>query len=213
MPSEARCSESDSGASSADPEEDQRTSSSMGCFRPQLSPASDHSTLSKLPSPASDSERYLRKLPIDLEGFTRRSLLHSPVSTPPVSDQEHFMRRSPLHSPVSACVASDNSRKEVAALPPMDGVVLKKSDPAQLLAQIHGGAVPWRDFWMRTPMTVADCAPEQDEPIDLSVRAMCSKSDGPSNIDSRLSLEVRENSNSSKPLDLAMQNKINVTAS
>lgn len=97
----------------------------------------------------------------------------------------------------------------MAALPPTDGVVLRNADPAELLAQIHGGAVPWRDFWMRTPMTVADCAPEQDEPIDLSVRSMCSKSDGPSNNDCR----IRENNNSGKPLDLAMQGKINVTAS
>lgn len=59
-----RSSESDSGASSADPEDELRSNSALSYLKPSASPSSErdfYSNSKKLPSPASDNEFFARK--------------------------------------------------------------------------------------------------------------------------------------------------------
>ncbi|XP_017773510.1 PREDICTED: branchpoint-bridging protein-like, partial [Nicrophorus vespilloides] len=140
---ETRSSESDSGASSADPEDEIRSASGLSCLKmPPSSPSSDRDYFSgsgssnkKLPSPASDGEC-----------FARRKLAHftpaSPASLPAISPGGLLPRW----------------------LPPLQGV----ADPAswrELWLKGCSISIP------ATAATAAIAAPpDQDQPIDLSVR-------------------------------------------
>lgn len=85
-PRDARSSESDSGASSADPEDELRTSSAFSCLKVSASPASDRDSFSsppkKLPSPASDSECLARRR---YASAASHPTVASPASLPSVS--------------------------------------------------------------------------------------------------------------------------------
>ncbi|KAB0796298.1 hypothetical protein PPYR_10359 [Photinus pyralis] len=133
LSSDTKSSESDSGASSADLEDDVRSTSGLSCFRFTTSPAiSDKSTVSskKLPSPSSDCEY-----------FPRRPLM-PPISAP-----------FPIVSP---------SGTFPRWLPTFSGL---------------GDSSPFRDLWLKGGGTLplAETAPEQEHPIDLSVRSINSK--------------------------------------
>lgn len=146
---DAKSSESDSGASSADMDEDVRSASALSCFRVSTSPAaSDRSNVSskKLPSPASDSEYFVRRK-------ISNCIPQSPASVPVVSPSGVFPR---------------------------------------WLSQFQGIADPnsWRDLWLRGPIPIAEPAPEQEQPIDLSVRAINSKSQVQSDSEPDISINV-----------------------
>lgn len=134
MTRDARSSESDSGASSADPEDEMRSSSSLSYLKVSASPSSERdyfsSSSKKLPSPASDSECLTRR---KISTAAAQAVPTSPASLPAVSPGGMVPRW----------------------LPPLQGI----GDPSA-----------WRDIWLKGPFTIATPAPDQEEPIDLSVR-------------------------------------------
>lgn len=79
--SESKSSESDSGASSADPEDDLRSPSAIS-FRTNISPLSDRDSFKKLPSPSSDNECLARR---KLSASITLTVPSSPASLPSVS--------------------------------------------------------------------------------------------------------------------------------
>ncbi|KAK5642329.1 hypothetical protein RI129_008496 [Pyrocoelia pectoralis] len=131
---DTKSSESDSGASSADLEDDLRSTSGLSCFRFTTSPAiSDKSTVSskKLRSPSSDCEYFNRK---NITSF----IPPSPASFPAVSPSGPFPRWLPSFNSIG--------------------------DPNS-----------FRDLWIKGSLSIAETAPEQEQPIDLSVRSINSK--------------------------------------
>ncbi|XP_018335968.1 protein embryonic gonad-like [Agrilus planipennis] len=127
-PAEAKSPESDSGASSADTDDDVRSASALSYFHQVGSPLSDRSSVSnkKVPSAGSESMCFAgsglqNKFPL-VSSFVP-SVVPNPVL--------------PLW------------------FPPL---------------QTFGDNSLWKDFWLRSPLTVAEPAPEQDQPIDLSVK-------------------------------------------
>ncbi|NP_001107839.1 eagle [Tribolium castaneum] len=127
---ETKSSESDSGASSADPDDELRSSSAFSYIKP--SSERDYFSVKKLPSPASDSEC-----------FDRRKFISALVNAPSVS-------------PASLPSISPSGGFLPKWLPPLQGF----SDPSA-----------WRDLWARGPVTTAAAAPDQVEPIDLSLKS------------------------------------------
>ncbi|KAF5306689.1 hypothetical protein FQR65_LT07244 [Abscondita terminalis] len=128
MTTDTKSSESDSGASSADLEDDLRSTSGLSCFRFTTSPAvSDKSTVSskKLPSPISDGEYFARK----------RIASPMPLTIPVVAPSGPFSKW----------------------LPSFQGI---------------GDPNPFRELWLRGSIPLAEPAPEQEQPIDLSVRSV-----------------------------------------
>lgn len=133
IPQDTRSSASDSGASSADPEDDSRSPSAFSIRKPSASPSSDRdyfsgSSSKKLPSPSSDSDAYTAKL--------NGSITQVPEMSP-------------------------------SSIMPPTGIIPRWIPP------FHGfgDSSSWRDLWMRPPITLAAPAPDQNEPIDLSVRS------------------------------------------
>lgn len=137
---DGRSSESDSGASSADPEDDLRSTSALSFLKLPASPSSERDYFSggsskKLPSPASDGEC-----------FQRRKIASALTHFPPAS------------SPASLPAISPGGATSLLPrwLPPLQGV----ADPAS-----------WREMWLKGSLSIpAAAAPDQDQPIDLSVR-------------------------------------------
>ncbi|KRT85728.1 hypothetical protein AMK59_36 [Oryctes borbonicus] len=131
---DTRSSESDSGASSADPEDDLRTNSALG-FLKTASSEFDYKigccSKSNAASSASDSEC-----------FTRRKMASTLNNIPPPS-------------PSSLPPMSPGGIVPTTWLPPFQNV----NDPSA-----------WRDLWWRGPLAIAAQAPDQDQPIDLSVK-------------------------------------------
>lgn len=168
---DTRSSESDSGASSADPEDDVRSTSALSYVKPSQSPASDRdyfsaSSFKKLPSsPASDTECIARR---------KASSLNHAASVSPAS--------LPSVSPSSVVPKW---------FPPLQGI----GDPSA-----------WRDVWLKGAPTIAAPAPDQDQPIDLSVRpqtSACPKDESES--DQELSIDVGvEEPVKTLPLDLTL---------
>lgn len=91
---ESKSSESDSGASSADPEDDIRSASAMSYIRTNTSPFSDKDSLKKLPSPSSDSECIARR---KLSASITLTVPASPASLPAVSPGIAPRWLPPLH--------------------------------------------------------------------------------------------------------------------
>lgn len=173
---DTRSSESDSGASSADPEDDLRTNSALGFLK---SPSSEYDYLtgsssakSKAASSASDSEC-----------FTRRKMASTLNNIPP-------------HSPSSLPPMSPSGIAPSNWLPPFQNM----NDPST-----------WRDFWLRGPLSIGAQAPDQDQPIDLSVKQRQSLQ-----CQSRSSLGCNSNEISknepvkSVPLDLTLDRQTDV---
>ncbi|KAL3275759.1 hypothetical protein HHI36_020504 [Cryptolaemus montrouzieri] len=166
---ETRSSESDSGASSVDIEDDSKSSCRVSYVKPSTSPSSDRdyfsgSSSKKHSSPASDSEY-----------FARRKLATLPI--PSISPSS-----LPSVSP------SGIAPKWFPTVPPF-------SDPSS-----------WRDLWLRVPPPVATPAPNQEQPIDLSLKSQVpilsrvkSESEHSINIDVGIEEHVK-----SVPLDLTL---------
>lgn len=133
MTRDTRSSESDSGASSADPEDELRTNSALGYLK---SPgdyeflSGNSSKSAKAASSASDSECFARK---KIASTLNNIPPPSPCSLPPMSP--------------GGVVPS--------WLPPFPNL----NDPCA-----------WRELWLRGPLNVAAQAPDQEQPIDLSVK-------------------------------------------
>ncbi|KAJ8929672.1 hypothetical protein NQ314_017615 [Rhamnusium bicolor] len=171
-----RSSESDSGASSADPEDDMRSISALSYLKPSASPSSDrdyysNSSLKKLPSPASDSEC-----------FTRRKFVSA-------------LNHAPSVSPASLPSVSPSGLVP-KWLPPLAGI----GDPSA-----------WRELWLRAPPTVAAPAPDQDQPIDLSVKppSDCTPPQLNSDSEHELSIDVGvDEPVKSVPLDLTLDRQV-----
>lgn len=123
---ETKSSESDSGASSADPEDESRSSRSYSYVKPR----DECFSMKNVPSPASDSEC-----------FDRRKFISAIVNAPSVSPSS-----LPSISPVG------NFSKWLPSFPALN-------DPLM-----------WRDLWAKGPFTHAATAPDQVEPIDLSMK-------------------------------------------
>lgn len=65
----------------------------------------------------------------------------------------------------------------------------------------------WRDLWLRGPVAVAEPAPEQDQPIDLSVRPKTSTPTVQTDSESELNIDVGvEESVKHVPIDLTLDN-------
>lgn len=155
---DTRSSESDSGASSADPEDDAR--SAFSYTKP-----SDYAH--KLPSPASDSEY-----------FDRRKFISALVNAPPSVSPASLPSISPGGIP--------------RWLSPFQGL----ADPAA-----------WRELWARGLPSTAAPAPDQVEPIDLSVKTQLAATPPPSeDSDQELCIDVGidEPVNKALPLDLTL---------
>lgn len=175
---DARSSESDSGASSADPEDELRSSSSLSYLKVSASPSSERdyfsSSSKKLPSPASDSECLLRR---EIATAASQAIPRSPASLPAISPGGMVPRW----------------------LPPLPNV----GDPSL-----------WRDLWLRGPFTVAAPAPDQEEPIDLSVRSSSPSVNHQVQLDNeteiRVDVDVNEEPVKSVPLDLTLDRQTDV---
>ncbi|XP_023029856.2 eagle isoform X1 [Leptinotarsa decemlineata] len=130
-----RSSESDSGASSADMEDEMRSTSALSYLKSSASPSSDkdfYYSSKKLASSSSDSEFFARK---KVAGVLNSAQSVSPASLPSVSPSGLVPKW----------------------IPPFQGI----GDPSA-----------WRDLWLRAPPPpLAAPAPDQDQPIDLSVKA------------------------------------------
>lgn len=96
---DTKSSESDSGASSADPDDDLRSASAMSFIRTNASPFSDRDsvTTKKLPSPASDNECLARR---KLSASITLAMPASPASLPSVSPGAAPRWLPPLHGMV-----------------------------------------------------------------------------------------------------------------
>lgn len=170
-----RSSESDSGASSADPEDDLRSNSALSFLKSSASPNSDREfyTTKKLPSPSSDSEFFARK---KLVSALNEVPSPSPTSLPSVSPSGVVPKW----------------------LPPLQGL----ADPAA-----------WRDIW-RAPPPIAAPAPDQDQPIDLSVKSqsalsqLSDRSDEDSDQEINIDVGMDEPLNKTMPLDLTLDRQI-----
>lgn len=170
-----RSSESDSGASSADPEDELRSNSALSYLKPSASPSSDrefYSNNKKLSSPASDTEFFAKKKSSALIPVPSVS----PASLPSVSPSGLVPKW----------------------LPPVQGIC----DPSA-----------WRDLWLRGPPALAAPAPDQDQPIDLSVKATSSheiqKEVEQSDSEHELSIDVGvDEPVKSVPLDLTLDRQI-----
>lgn len=171
-----RSSESDSGASSADPEDELRSNSALSYLKPSASPSSDREfylNSKKLSSPASDTEFFTRK---------KTNALNSVPSVSPAS--------LPSVSP-SGLVPK--------WLPPVQGI---------------GDPTAWRELWLRAPPPVAAPAPDQDQPIDLSVKSKCSQDINDnikeqSDSENELSIDVGvDEPVKSGPLDLTLERQV-----
>lgn len=173
---DARSSESDSGASSADPEDEMRSSSSLSYLKVSASPSSERDYFSgsskKLPSPASDNECLSRR---EIAAAASHAIPRSPASLPAISPGGMVPRW----------------------LPPLQGV----ADPAM-----------WRDLWLRGPFTVAAPAPDQEEPIDLSVRSSSPQVNREVQLDNeiRVDVDVNDEPVKSVPLDLTLDRQTDV---
>lgn len=138
---ETRSSESDSGASSADPEDDIRSASALSYRKPSASPSSDRdyfssSSSKKLPSPASDSECWTRRKTVN-------AIFHPPPASP-------------------ASLPSVSPGGGLTTIP--------RWLPSSNYHQGFGDPSVWKDLWLKGPLAAP--APEQDEPIDLSIRSV-----------------------------------------
>ncbi|GJQ78889.1 hypothetical protein Trydic_g60 [Trypoxylus dichotomus] len=131
---DTRSSESDSGASSADPEDELRTNSALG-FLKTVSSEYDYKTGTSSKGNAASSAS-------DSECFTRRKMASTLNNIPPPS-------------PSSLPPMSPSGIVPTSWLPPFQNV----NDPST-----------WRDLWWRGPLAIAAQAPDQDQPIDLSVK-------------------------------------------
>lgn len=149
---DTKSSESDSGASSADPEDDLRSASAMSCFRSYASPFSDKDSFStkKLPSPASDSECVARR---KISASITLAMPASPASLPSVSPGTAPRWLPPLHGMVDPSAWRDLWIKgpKVADVEP-----LSQEQPIDLSLK----APP-------TPVTASDSEPELS--IDVGV--------------------------------------------
>lgn len=85
---DTKSSESDSGASSADMDDELRSASAMSCFRTNASPFSDRDSIKKLPSPSSDSECITRR---KLSASITLTLPASPASMPSISPNTRWL--------------------------------------------------------------------------------------------------------------------------
>lgn len=185
-----KSSESDSGASSADPEDDLRSASALACSRPiTSSPFSErgeyrnhyHNHLKKHPSPSSDSECFARR---KISASITLALPASPASLPSVSPGAPpswaMLNRWPL--------------------PPLHGL----PDPAS-----------WRDLWLKGPAIAEPEPTSQEQPIDLSVRTSGNSSTTPppsahsdAASEHELSIDVGvEETLKTVPLDLSLEAK------
>lgn len=171
-----RSSESDSGASSADPEDELRSNSALSYLKPSASPSSDREFYlnnKKLSSPASDSEFFTRK-------------------------KTNALNLVPSVSPASLPSVSPS------------GLVPKWLPPTQGI----GDPTAWRDLWLRAPPPVAAPAPDQDQPIDLSVKSKCSQDindniETESDSENALSIDVGvDEPVKSAPLDLTLERHV-----
>lgn len=174
-----RSSESDSGASSADPEDELRSNSALSYLKPSASPSSDrefHYNNKKLHSPASDSEFFARKKSSALNVVPTIS----PASLPSVSPSGLVPKW----------------------LPPVQGIC----DPSS-----------WRELWLRGPPPVAAPAPDQDQPIDLSLKTrVCEEAnekEDESDSEHELSIDVGvDEPVKSVPLDLTLDRQVSDAA-
>lgn len=192
---DSKSSESDSGASSADPEDDLRSASALAC-RPVASPFSDrgdyfhqHHT-KKLPSPSSDNECFARR---KLSASITLALPASPASLPSVSPGGG------------------------AALPGLPSFPANGIGNRWLIPPFHALPDPssWRDLWLKGP-AIADPEPtSQEQPIDLSVKSSLERNSTtppPSahseGSEHELSIDVGvEDSIKTVPLDLSLEAK------
>ncbi|XP_066250228.1 protein embryonic gonad-like isoform X1 [Euwallacea similis] len=125
--------ESDSGASSADPDDEVRSASALSYLKPSGSPLSDRVS-SDTDCLSRSSSKTLHLNNNHLKSLNLRPQLPSsisPASLPAVSPTKWF--------------------------PP----------PFPMLA---GDPAVWRELWLRGQPTIAEPAPDQDQPIDLSVK-------------------------------------------
>lgn len=177
---DARSSESDSGASSADPEDEMRSSSSLSYLKVSASPSSERdyflSASKKLSSPASDSECLSRR---EISAASSQAIPRSPASLP----------------------ATSPSGMVPPWLPPFQNI----GDPAM-----------WRNLWLRGPFPVATPAPDQEQPIDLSVRSTSPPVNRPIQLNNnnereiRVDVDVNNEPVKSVPLDLTLDRQTDV---
>ncbi|KAB0802189.1 hypothetical protein PPYR_04375 [Photinus pyralis] len=156
---DTKSSESDSGASSADPDDEVRSASAFSYFGPTISPSSDRSNVSSTKiSPMCDNLQ--RTFPGKVPSLS---------FPPPMSPNSLFPRW----------------------LPTLPNITYPSA---------------WRDLWLRAPVAVAEPAPEQDQPIDLSLRPKISTPTTDSESEINIDVGVEE-SVKHVPIDLSNSDK------
>lgn len=146
--------ESDSGASSADLDDEVRSGSALSYLKPSGSPLSDRV--------GSDSECFAKNVP------------------------------KPIH-------LNNNHLKSVPLGPPLPPTSPNKWFPPPFPV-MPGDPAVWRELWLRGQPSVVEPAPDQDQPIDLSVKPGC-KGESPTGEGTSNEIEA---SKAPAPLDLTL---------
>ncbi|XP_076272577.1 uncharacterized protein LOC143204039 isoform X2 [Rhynchophorus ferrugineus] len=141
-------SESDSGASSADPEDDVRSGSVLSYMKPSASPLSDR---------VSSDTDYFAKNRINNNNNNNSSKMYN-------VENRVSLPRPPSLSPASLPAISPNTLVMPNALVVSNHRWLPGPFP------VIGDPAVWRELWLRGQPTLAAPAPDQDQPIDLSVK-------------------------------------------
>lgn len=121
----------------------------------------------------------------------------------PASDSECFSRRKLVSALNHAPSVSPASLPSVSP----GGVVPKWLPPLQGI----GDPSAWRELWLRAPPPVAAPAPDQDQPIDLSVKPQSERTPSrrDSDSDHELSIDVGvDEPVKSVPLDLTLERQV-----
>lgn len=221
LSSDTKSSASDSGASSGDPEEDTRSPSAFS-RKPPSSPLSerDFITSKKLPSPLSDndfmnkfssSNEFLNKFPNSNEFLNKLPNGNEFLNKFPNSNEllnkfsngNEFLNKFPNGNefltkfPNSFVQLPAVAPAPLSLLPP-NGIIPNWLPPFQGL----GNPSAWRDLWLKPQITPASPAPDQDEPIDLSVKPKVQSEDKLDNSPKQTSIEE---SVKQVPLDLTLE--------
>ncbi|GLV34442.1 Sodium-dependent multivitamin transporter [Carabus blaptoides fortunei] len=140
----------DSGASSADPDDDLRSASALACTRARASPCN------------SDRGDYFTQTNVNTNNSSSKKLLS------PASDSECFARRKYAASITLALPASPASLPSVS---PGGGLGLTSPWLPPPLNVNAADPTSWRELWLRAPRVAAPEPTSQEQPIDLSLRA------------------------------------------
>ncbi|CAH1132597.1 unnamed protein product [Ceutorhynchus assimilis] len=150
--------ESDSGASSADLDDENRSGSALSYLRPSGSPLSDRVS--------SDTDCFSKNNKYPLHNNNNHLKIMPNMNSPMRFPHPPSISPASLPSISPNTVVSPSSHTLTPIVP----------NPRWIPPfPVIGDPAVWREFWLRGQPPIAEPAPDQDQPIDLSVK-QCKKS-------------------------------------